>query len=141
MIRLGAIACAIPATFRLRAATVRSRVSELRAEIAGSARSYMRQTSSASIKSPSLSQHQSGTNMSTVSRVKLHAEIEDILKGHDQEWLKTSEIAELVNQRGRYRKRDGSDVTDYQIHGRTKNYSHIFEKDGSHIRLRANKTT
>ena len=51
-----------------------------------------------------------------------------ILLESDEEWLTTKQLAELVNQRRRYRKKDGSDVTPYQIHGRTKNYAHLFER-------------
>jgi hypothetical protein len=48
----------------------------------------------------------------------------------------TQEIADFVNERGRYRKRDGSAVTAFQIHGRTRNYGHLFERQGSQVRLR-----
>ncbi len=66
----------------------------------------------------------------------LHAEIEAILKAHDNQWLSTSEIAKLVNIRARYTKRDARPVTDFQIHGRTRNYNHLFERNGSRVRLR-----
>lgn len=70
------------------------------------------------------------------SSVKLHEEIVDILQEHKEEWLTTKKISELVNKRGRYRKKDGSAVTAFQIHGRTKNYPHLFDRDGSRVRLK-----
>ena len=65
----------------------------------------------------------------------LHAEIARILHDHGNRWMKTTEIAAAVNDAGRYAKRDGSAVTDFQIHGRTKNYPELFERDGAHVRL------
>ena len=66
-----------------------------------------------------------------------HDEIAAILAQSSEEWSLASEIAERVNERGRYEKRDGSAVTAYQIHGRTKKYPMLFERDGAHVRLRA----
>jgi hypothetical protein len=68
----------------------------------------------------------------------LHEEIVDILRdrGHA---MSTAEIAAAVNARGRYVKRDGSPVTPFQIHGRTRNYSELFARDGSTVRLRRRK--
>jgi hypothetical protein len=65
----------------------------------------------------------------------LHDEIADILRGQGNTWMTTSELAAQVNARLNYIKRDRSVVTDYQIHGRTRNYSHLFERDGSRVRL------
>lgn len=72
--------------------------------------------------------------------VKLHDEIADILRGRGNGWMTTQQIADEVARRGRYIKRDGSsDVSAFQIHGRTKesgSYSHLFERQGSRVRLR-----
>lgn len=68
--------------------------------------------------------------------VLLHDEIADILRASGIEWMTTQEIADQVNARGRYHKRDGSEVTAFQIHGRTRNYSDLFEREGSRVRLR-----
>lgn len=65
----------------------------------------------------------------------LHEEIVSILSEHGG-WMTTSEIASEVNRRGRYRKRDDSAMTAFQIHGRTRNYPSLFERDGSRVRLR-----
>jgi hypothetical protein len=69
-------------------------------------------------------------------RITLHAEIEAIFSETDQDWLTTQEIADLVNARGRYHKGDGSPVSAFQIHGRTRNYPQLFDRDGSRVRLR-----
>ena len=67
----------------------------------------------------------------------LHEEISDILREHGNRWMTTTEIARLVARRGRYIKRDGtSDVSAFQVHGRTKNYTRLFERDGSRVRLK-----
>ena len=54
---------------------------------------------------------------------------------HGNKWTTTVEIAAAVNDAGRYRKRDRSAVTDFQIHGRTKNDTELFERDGTRVRL------
>jgi hypothetical protein len=68
--------------------------------------------------------------------VTLHEEIAEILRENGDGWMTTEELAELVNRRRRYVKRDGSDVTAFQIHGRTRNYPQLFERGGSKARLR-----
>jgi hypothetical protein len=50
--------------------------------------------------------------------------------------MTTTEVAGQVNARGRYVKKDGSDVTAFQIHGRTPNYPHLFKRDGAIVALR-----
>ena len=45
-------------------------------------------------------------------------------------------LADAVNARGLYRKRDGSPVEVNQVHARTNNYQDLFEKNGSLICLR-----
>ena len=70
-------------------------------------------------------------------KITLHQEICDILVSKGNNWTSTYELASLVNQRGRYRKRDGTTVSDFQIHGRTRNYQESFERDGNLVRCRA----
>ncbi len=67
--------------------------------------------------------------------ITLHEEIAAILAENLNRWMATSEIAELVNERGIYIKRNLSKMTDYQIHGRTRNYRNLFERNGSKVRL------
>jgi hypothetical protein len=51
--------------------------------------------------------------------------------------MTTREIADAVNEAGRYRKkRTEGPVTPYQIHGRTKNCPEVFERKGARVRLR-----
>ena len=64
----------------------------------------------------------------------LHAAIEKLLKqkGHP---MTTYEIADELNNNKWYQKKDESKITDYQIHGRTKNYPQIFTRNGSTVFL------
>jgi hypothetical protein len=50
--------------------------------------------------------------------------------------MSTQEIADVVNQRGRYSKKDGTAVTAFQVARRTYNYSHLFDIEGSRVSLR-----
>jgi multidrug resistance efflux pump len=67
----------------------------------------------------------------------LHDALAQVLRERGNEWMTVRELANEVNTRGLYRKRDGSPVEANQVHARTKNYTDLFEKDGSSIRLRA----
>jgi hypothetical protein len=67
--------------------------------------------------------------------VTLHDEILQIVEARGQ--MTTREIAAAVNERGNYIKRDGSLITDFQVHGRTKNYPHLFARDGQLVIPRA----
>lgn len=64
----------------------------------------------------------------------LHEEIIDILESQGSNMTK-KQIAAQVNIRKNYIKRDGSEVTDFQIHRRTKNYPQYFVCNGSSIGL------
>ena len=64
----------------------------------------------------------------------LHEEIIDILESQGSNMTK-KQIAAQVNIRKNYIKRDGSEVTDFQIHGRTKNYPQYFVCNGTSIGL------
>ncbi len=75
------------------------------------------------------------TGKPSASSVTLHEEIADILIANENRSMTCDEIAEQVNDRGRYQKRDKSAVTAFQIHGRTRNYSKIFQRDGQKVRL------
>lgn len=66
----------------------------------------------------------------------LHQALMQILQEHGNEPMTARAPADAVNERGVYRKRDGSPVEVNQIHARTNNYQDLFEKDGSLIRLR-----
>lgn len=64
----------------------------------------------------------------------LHEAIVDLLKQRNQE-MSTQQISDELNRIQTYEKRDGSSITAYQIHGRTKNYPHLFYRKGSTVGL------
>lgn len=66
----------------------------------------------------------------------LHDEIAAVLNLRGNEWMTTAEIAATVQERGRYRKRNGGPVTAFQVHGRTRQYTEMFEREGARVRLR-----
>lgn len=70
------------------------------------------------------------------SSVTLHEEIAAILRESGRRWMTTTEIAQAVSERGQYTKRDDSTVDAFQIHGRTRKYSHLFVRDGSWVGLK-----
>jgi hypothetical protein len=66
----------------------------------------------------------------------LHQALALVLQEHGNEPMTARALADAVNDRGLYRKKDGSAVEVNQVHARTNNYQDLFEKDGSLIRLR-----
>lgn len=64
----------------------------------------------------------------------LHEAIIVILREHGSP-MTTREIAQELNKRELYSKKDGSKISDYQVHGRTKNYPSLFFRDGSRVGL------
>jgi hypothetical protein len=68
-------------------------------------------------------------------RLTLHEAIEQVLRENNNKWMTVRELADEVNRRGLYRKKDGTLIEPNQIHARTKNYDQIFEKNGSRVRL------
>lgn len=50
--------------------------------------------------------------------------------------MTTSEIADALNKNKWYTKRDGSPINPFQIHGRTRNYHQLFDREGSTVILR-----
>lgn len=64
----------------------------------------------------------------------LHEAIEKLLKQTGQS-MTTQQIADELNKNKWYKKKDGSTITAYQIHGRTKNYANIFDRNGSTVSL------
>lgn len=70
-------------------------------------------------------------------RVTLHEEIAAVLQANGNRRMTTNQIAEAVKTRRNYVKCDGtSGVTAFHVHGRTRNYSGLFERYGSRVRLR-----
>ena len=64
----------------------------------------------------------------------LHKAIEEILKNNSQP-MTTQEIADELNEQDLYQKNDGTEITRYQVHGRTRKYQHIFNRDGATVSL------
>ncbi len=64
----------------------------------------------------------------------LHAAIEKLLQQTGRQ-ITTHEIAESLNKSKWYQKKDGSKITDFQIHGRTKNYPQLFNRTGATVSL------
>lgn len=50
--------------------------------------------------------------------------------------MTTTEIARELNKNGWYQKKDKSEIIPYQIHGRTKNYPELFDREGSMVSLK-----
>jgi HB1, ASXL, restriction endonuclease HTH domain len=72
----------------------------------------------------------------SVPRVTLHEEIATVLRESGRP-MTTAEVADAVNERGIYSKRDKSLVASFQIHSRTRNYPRLFDRDGQIVRLRS----
>ncbi|GAB3336544.1 hypothetical protein GCM10027429_19990 [Marivirga atlantica] len=68
--------------------------------------------------------------------MKLHEAIVQILKQRGTS-MSTTEIAYALNKNRWYSKKDGSDITAFQIHGRTRNYDHLFKRDGAQVSLKS----
>lgn len=66
--------------------------------------------------------------------MKLHEAIEKLLQQVGQP-MTTQQIADELNRNGWYQKKDGSQISAFQIHGRTKNYCQLFCRDGSTVSL------
>jgi hypothetical protein len=66
----------------------------------------------------------------------LHGAMAQVLRENDNAWMTVRELADTVNSRGLYRKRDDGPVEVNQVHARAHNYSDLFEKDGGNVRLR-----
>jgi HB1, ASXL, restriction endonuclease HTH domain len=66
----------------------------------------------------------------------LHEALALILRENDNQPMTVRQLADAVNERGLYRKRDGSPVEVNQVHARTSNYEALFDKDGPVVTLR-----
>ena len=66
----------------------------------------------------------------------LHEALAQILRENGNASMSARALADAVNERGLYRRKDGSPVEVNQVHARTNNYQDLFEKDGSLIHLK-----
>lgn len=64
----------------------------------------------------------------------LHEAIEKLLRQTGRP-LTIRQIADALNKNGWYKKEDGSVIQAFQIHGRTKKYANIFDRDGPAVSL------
>lgn len=69
----------------------------------------------------------------------LHEAIIKLLKQKGRS-MTTTEIASDLNRNMWYAKKDGSLITAYQVHGRTRQYSQIFSRQGTLVTLRNQST-
>ena len=65
----------------------------------------------------------------------LHDAIQIVLN-NNRSSMTTLEIAKELNNNKLYQKKDGSPITAFQIHGRTKNYPDLFIRSGSTVSLK-----
>lgn len=65
----------------------------------------------------------------------LHKAMAQVLREHGNDPMSAREIADEINLRELYTKRDGSRIEVSQIHARAKNYATQFAKVGSKLRL------
>ncbi|MBK8845936.1 MAG: hypothetical protein IPO27_04900 [Bacteroidetes bacterium] len=70
----------------------------------------------------------------------LHEATEKLLRQTGRS-MTTQQIADELNKNGWYQKKDGSTIQAFQIHGRTRNYATIFDRDGSTVSLIEQPTT
>jgi hypothetical protein len=75
------------------------------------------------------------TTKPAAERLTLHEAMGLILRENNNKWMTVRELADAVNERGLYEKRDGSPVDPSQIHARANKYRAMFEKDGRRLRL------
>jgi len=71
----------------------------------------------------------------------LHEAIERVLLENHNQWMDTKDIAHHINREGLYRRGDGAPVDKNQIGARINNYPHMFERQGSRIRVLAEEAT
>ncbi len=64
----------------------------------------------------------------------LHEAIEKLLRQTGRP-MTTQQIADELNKNGWYQKKDGSQIQAFQIHGRTRNYANLFDRNGSTVSL------
>lgn len=65
----------------------------------------------------------------------LHDAMVLVLRESDLGMLRAGDIAQEIDRRHLYRMRDGRPVEAQQIHARTGHYPHLFQKEGTFIKL------
>lgn len=77
-----------------------------------------------------------GAPVADRERLTLHDALALVLRDGGNAWMTARQLADEVNRRGLYRKRDGSRLEVNQVQARTNNYAALFEREGVNIRLR-----
>jgi hypothetical protein len=70
----------------------------------------------------------------------LHEAIEKLLKEKGRS-MTTSEITEDLNKNLWFTKKDGSEICQFQVHGRTHSQSHLFDRDAAMVSLKNQSDT
>lgn len=74
--------------------------------------------------------------MTASAAMTLHEAMREVLESAPMQMMRATDLARVINQRRLYRMRDGRPVEPQQIHARTGNYEHMFEREGTFIKLR-----
>lgn len=70
-------------------------------------------------------------------RLTLHEAMRLVLAEHGNTWMTVHELADEINRRSLYEKRDHSLLDPSQIHARANKYPSMFEKEGPRVRLKS----
>jgi hypothetical protein len=73
---------------------------------------------------------------SSLKQLTLHDALAVVLRGNGNRLTSAKELSSEVTRRGLYSKRDGTPLEVNQVHARTNNYPHLFEKQDGLIRLK-----
>lgn len=65
----------------------------------------------------------------------LHEAIEKLLKEEGRS-MTTSEITTALNDKKWFTKKDGSEICEFQVHGRTHSLFRLFKRDGFEVSLK-----
>ena len=65
----------------------------------------------------------------------LHEAIEKLLREEGRS-MTTSEITDALNDNKWFTKNDGSEICEFQVHGRTHSLSKLFKRDGIKVSLK-----
>lgn len=69
------------------------------------------------------------------SQMTLHGAMALVLREQPMHMMRPADLLSEVNRRRLYKMRDGRPVELQQIHARVGNYSHLFTRDGTFIKL------
>jgi hypothetical protein len=69
-------------------------------------------------------------------RLTLHEAMQQVLNENENRWMTVHELADEINGRSLYEKRDRTLIDPSQIHARANKYPALFEKDGPRVRLK-----